>query len=63
MGIKPDVTTPRIGADTLPNPEEASAEELKTKAAELGIEGRSKMGRDELTEAIADVEGGPAAHR
>lgn len=58
MGIEADVTTPRTGSDPLPDPAEASTEELKAKARELKIEGRSKMGQEELIEAIAEADQG-----
>lgn len=58
MGIEADVTTPRIGSEPLGDPAEVSTEDLKAKAAELEISGRSKMKRDELVEAVTEADHG-----
>jgi hypothetical protein len=40
-----------------PEPEEPTLKDLRARAKELDIEGRSKMDRDELAAAIAEASG------
>lgn len=54
MGIKARVTTPRVGSESIGDPAEASLDDLKAKAKDLNIPGRSKMSEEELVAAIAE---------
>lgn len=58
MGIEADITTPRTGSEPLADPAKVSTDELKAKASELDIAGRSKMSRDELVEAVVEADQG-----
>lgn len=52
-GRTPNTTTQGTGNPTEPL-DERSVEELRNRASELNVEGRSSMKKDELVEAIRD---------